>query len=152
MKTIKQQSARSKTMLVIIILIATAGIVSVIVNIKFKNAHQNKWHMIQAQQASLNALSIAKEMFRSSSLPQNCINTSGCPYWSNYPTIRLINKDGTPNKLWWNVNAYSIPNSQNNAKFIIIKSPNDLYKIIAFAEDGSSSQSIISSGYVLSAT
>jgi len=152
MKTIKQQSARSKTMLVIIILIATAGIVSVIVNMKFKNAHQNKWHMIQAQQASLNALSIAKEMFSSNALPKNCINTSGCPFWSSYPVIRLINKNGTPNKLWWNANAYSIPNSQNNAKFIIIKSPNDLYKIIAFAEDGSETQAIISSGYILSET
>ena len=36
MKKIKHQSARSKTMFVIIILIATAGVVSVVFNIKFK--------------------------------------------------------------------------------------------------------------------
>ena len=137
-------------MITIILLIAALGIISIVLNIKLKKSHEIKWNILQAQQASLNSLYIAKDMLKNHCLEQNCINTSGCPFWSDHPKIRVTNKDGTPNKLWWNTNAYSIPGSNHNEKFIIIKKPNNVYKIMSFAENLCGTQSIISTGYVLS--
>lgn len=132
-----------------IMLIATIGIGIAIFNIKIQNSHKIKWNMLQAQQASLNALAVAKDMLRNNCLQQNCLNTSGCPFWSEHPKIRAINPDGAPNTLWWHSNAYAIQDPINNARFIIIKKPNNLYKIMSFAENLSKTQAIISTGYFL---
>jgi hypothetical protein len=149
MKYINKQSAKSSTIFIIIVLIMITGIISIIYNPSFKKQSQIKWEMLQAQQASLNALALAKEILYSNSLTQNCLNTTECPFWSGYPKIRITNKDGYPNKKWWEKNAYKIPNSPNNARFVIINLSNDICKIIAFAENCNGNQAMISSGYFL---
>ncbi len=146
MNNINKQVAQTKTIVIIVVLITIAGIISIIHNPSLKKQYKIKWERLAAQEASLNTLSIAKKMFNNNFFTKNCINTSGCPFWSSYPKIRLTNKDGTPNKIWWEKNAYKLINSPNNAKFIIIKMPNDLHKIIAFAEDPAGCQAVISVG------
>lgn len=149
MKIMNKKYGHTNTLTLITILIAFLGIMLIVFNIKLKNSHKTKWHLLQAQQASMHSLLIAKEMLNNHSLPNNCINISGCPFWSSNHNIRLINKNGTPNKAWWYENAYSISGAKSNSKFIVIRKQNDLYKIIAFAEDLAGSLSAISSGYVL---
>ncbi len=144
---INKQAAKSNTIFIIILIITITGIISLIYSPNIEKQCETKWQTLQAQQASLNALSIAKDMLYSNFLNQECINTDRCPFWSAYPIIRLTNKNGLPNKAWWEQNAYPIQNSNNNAKFIIIKLQNHLYKIIAFAENTTNTQAIISSGY-----
>lgn len=147
MKTISKQYGNINKLTLVTIFIVFLGIVSIFFNFKIKSSHKIKWHLLKAQQASLHSLLIAKVMLKNNSLPKNCINTSGCPFWSSNHNIRLINKNGTPNKAWWHENAYSIEGS--NTKFIVIKKQNYLYKIITFAQGSSGSVATIYSGYTL---
>lgn len=147
MITISAQSTKNITMFVIILLITVTGIISLIYSPDINKQAEIKWEILQAQQASLNTLFIAKQMLKSDYINQICVNSDNCPFWGAYPIIRLTNNKGLPNKAWWDKNAYPIKNSPNNAKFIIIKMPNNLYKIIAFAENETKTYSIISAGY-----
>ena len=52
-------------------------------------------------------------------------------------------------KIWFKKNAYKIANSPDNARFVVIHMQNNLYKIIAFAENATGSQAMLSSGYFL---
>ncbi len=151
MMTSNKQNGNSRILIIIIFLTAILGIMTIVFSIKMKNSHKIKWRTLEAQQASSNALLIAKSMLLTNSLENNCVNTSGCPFWGGHHNIRLTNKDGTPNKLWWHANSYAIIGSKHNSRFIIIQKPNNSYKIIAFAEDLSGSQAIIATGYVFNA-
>ena len=144
-----KQLAKTSTIFIIVLLITIAGIISTIYNPSEKKQSQIKWEMLQAQQASLNTLTLAKEMISSKTLTQNCLNTTQCPFWSGYHKIRFTNKDGSPNKKWWDKNAYKIANSPDNARFVVIHMQNNLYKIIAFAENATGSQAMLSSAYFL---
>lgn len=144
---INTQSTKNITMFVIILLITSTGIISLIYSTDINRQSEIKWEMLQAQQASLNTLLIAKQMLNSGYINRECVNSDNCPFWGAYPVIRLTNKKGLPNKTWWDKNAYPIKNSPNNAKFIIIKMPNNIYKIIAFAENEARTYSTISAGY-----
>lgn len=147
MIAINKQSTKNITMFVIILLMTITGIISLIYSTDINKQAEIKWEILQAQQASLNALFIAKQMLKSDYINKECINSDNCPFWSAYPIIRVTNNKGLPNKTWWDKNAYPIKDSLNNAKFIIIKMPNNLYKIIAFAENETKTHAIISAGY-----
>lgn len=147
MKHFNHQVAKSNTILIIVLLIMTTGIISIIYQPTIEEQAELRWELLDAQQASLNTLVIAKNMLKSNRLNSDCLNTAKCPFWTGYPNIRLTNKNGSPNISWWEKNAYAINGSLNNAKFIIIKMPNNLYKIIAYAEDYKANKAIISLGY-----
>jgi hypothetical protein len=86
-------------------------------------------------------------MFNKNLLSKSCANSPKCAFWDGNRNIHLT-QNRLPNQAWWHENAYPIKNSNNNAKFIIINKPNNLYKIIAFAEDSSGTTAIISSEYI----
>lgn len=147
MMLINVPSTKKVTMFIIILLITITGIISLIYNTDINQQSAIKWEKLQAQQASFNAIFIAQQMLTTGDINQECANSDNCPFWGAYPIIRLTNKKGLPNKIWWEKNAYPIKNSFNNAKFIIIKLPNNLYKIIAFAENDSKNYAVINAGY-----
>jgi hypothetical protein len=147
MQSINNQSAKSRTIFIIVLLLTITGIISLIYSPNIEKKLETKWALLEAENASLNALAIAKQMLQANLLKQDCLNTAGCPFWNGYHKLRLTNKNGQPNINWWKKNSYKIPNYPNKAKFIVITMANNLYKIIAFAEDHNRKQAFISSCY-----